>query len=81
MQNAVYRFRFVFITMKVHKIDFISALEWATLMEQVALGSSLKELYFGILTVQNEWFSRIASSFAIALYGEANFSRYFVPPY
>ena len=41
-------------------------------MEQVALGSSLNEHYFGILTVQN------GSSFAIT-WGVQNFLGYVVP--
>ena len=67
-----------------HEIGSISALEWATLVEWIVLGSSLNELYFGILT-RVKWFSRIASSLAIVcikfIWGMQNFLGYLVPPY
>ena len=48
-------------------------------MEQVALGSSLNELYFGILTVQNGS-AELPVAFQIYM-GEAKFSRIFGTPY
>ena len=52
-------------------------------MEQVALGSSLNGLYFGILTVQNgsAELSVALLLYVLNLYGGAKFSRIFGTPY
>ena len=51
-------------------------------MEQVALGSSLNELYFGILTVQNGSAELPVALllYVLNLYGDAKFTRIFGTP-
>ena len=53
------------------------------LVEQVALDSSLNELYFGILTVQNGSAELPVALllYALNLYGGSKFSRIFGTPY
>ena len=48
-------------------------------MEQVALGSSLNELYFGILTMQNGS-AELPVALLLNLYGGSKLSRIFGTP-